>query len=322
MNEDEILDAFVDEFTEPREVLMVEWIGHVQDVLNDLELKRKQGLWEGCPQMQFYGDENFRMEMLESGIDRLYNMIPEEDKKLMDSRQIAIELGYYVRGYSPMDTASSYTQYNALVSGTFEDWIQDMILSVLGNILCQVKHGWKKHKNQYHRWFISNTPQDIFDTLFRENELPTLRSVISIGEHFNDLFSVTDFQSVLAKGKAGVKEAVEEDETILSANWYWEEYGMDVMHRHAIAGCEPFFETNVVSNVQVSTYMQEWVWDIVASKYVWGPLDWERIGTWCGKKWTLQKILDEEVKRCLGKDIKCEYFPDIDSIKDWQGDNV
>lgn len=302
MSDDEIM-------IEPRQLLFEEVLSNLKTSLDNMVIDgEKRGIqYMREAWIHYRDDDKFRVELFEGAINDVFKGLPTESN--MQPEQIAIELGYYIRKMSPLRRMSQYHQYNAVIHGTIEGWLSDAIICILSDVV----HGGVV-------CISDSSPREVFEHLFKESEMPSLRSIICIGEQ--TISPMFDYKDIIRQAKEIVADAVENDDEVVSANWYWEGVAKEIFDSQAQSGCEPFDDSDGVSKTTAQEYNDEWFWDIISSQYAWGPLDWQRFGEWCALDKTLHEIISSEIIRQMAIDMKADYFPCEDAIMDWQGENV
>lgn len=294
--------------SEPRAVMFGEFLTQIRNGFADLKKRHEQNdiAIYADPEGSFANDEAWRMDSLELACQRLHKQYNLSGPIETDWKQIAIEMGYYVRESSPFNMASQYTQYNAISCGKFSNFFAMMCLSAIGDKLKDVN------------WDFDN---DSIMTIFNDEEQPSLRSVISIGEQVFDLGR--DFFAIINMGREQVETHIQRDDMIVGASWYWESVGEDLMKHNAMIGSEAFdAEDDGVSKCNADEYLEEWYWDILSGQYAWNDLDWMLVGEWGCLNKSLQDMVEDVIKRQMGKDIKNDFFPDDDDLDSWRSDNV
>lgn len=296
---------------EPRKMMMLDFLLRIKQTLKTLYSKSNTVPYYAGAYRMFNDDEQFRNEILAGVCDDIAKDATkyQQDNDYqyqIDGKQIAIELGYYFRHDCPFTTASQKTQYNALAVGTFEWWFSDMCISRIGWFLKDVD--WK-----------TETPERIWANYFGD-EPASLRSVISLGEQLLPYMG-QDFLAVIGMGKKAVKAHIQLATNICNADWYWEGVALELLEDIAETGCEPFDESDGVSKTDSHEYLDEWMWDIIATQFGWGALDFEELGNWGCHDSSFQIILQRQLVRMMGQTIKQDYFPSEDATQDWQRDN-
>ncbi len=296
----------VENMVEPRNLMMLDFITKMTQCHRRLFAKSDQVPYYAGTYKMFKEDESYRNELCMSICKEISEEIGQiTEDYIMDEKQVAIELGYFFRHSPVFDTANRKTQYNALCLGTFEAWFAEMCVSKLGHYLKDAN--WK------------NTPEKIYENYF-ENGLPSLRSIISIGEQLTP-FMGADLFHILGVGKAAVAEHIQKDDTITNADWYWESVVEEMFNDVATQGTASFDESDGVSKTTPTEYFDEWMWDIIATRFGWGSLSWEELGNWGCNNTTFQVILERMVIYRAGQFIKEDYFPSEETVEDWRRDN-
>jgi hypothetical protein len=294
------------ELVESRGLMMVHFLNEVKSGI--------ENSWHGESRKEFQTNQIYRDEVLWEAIDAIHKQLKESHPDLaseMDEKQIAIELGYYVKHMSPFEVAEKYSQYNAIELGTVEHWFSNMCITCLGYSLQMAD-------------FEHKSGDDIFINYYKEHEEPSLRSVISLGE---ELFPIgeSDFANVLGLSRQIVKEQIVIDGMPNNADWYWEEVGMDLIRSVAERGVKPFEQgDDGVSKISVDEYVEEWYWDIIASQFGWGVMDWSALAKWGVSNASLQDILTQIITHKIGQVIRepcSDLFPSDEVDDKWRRDN-
>ena len=296
----------VENMVEPRNLMMLDFITKMTQCHRRIFAKSDQVPYYAGTYKMFKEDESYRNELCMNICKEISEEIGQiTEDYIMDEKQVAIELGYFFRHDCPFDTANRNTQYNALCLGTFEAWFAEMCVSKLGHYLKDAN--WK------------NTPEKIYENYF-EDGLPSLRSIISIGEQLTP-FMGADLFHILGVGKEAVAEHIQNDDTITNADWYWEGVVEEMFNDVATQGTASFDESDGVSKTTPTEYFDEWMWDIIATRFGWGSLSWEELGNWGCNGVSFQAILERVVIYRAGQFIKEDYFPSEEAVEDWRRDN-
>jgi hypothetical protein len=227
--------------------------------------------------------------------------------------QVIIELGYFLRFNEP----SSKDIANAMCLGTIAEYFRFLLLPQISKLIVV-----------YMERYCTNPDVDVLNKLhimFGDDGWvhdkqglvvsgmpihPTLRSVISLGETDTSIY---DIHLALKEAKRNLKHHL--DDTIPDAKWYWDDLVEDTLKGWVALSMEVTEDEGITEDIDWTPqdeheYLDEWYWDILASRVGWVPLDWETVSTWMIHSIRIHEMVRWAVHTDLGTRIKKDYFPD------------
>lgn len=179
--------------------------------------------------------------------------------------QVIIEIGYYVRRATP----SAEDVCAAMSTGSMADYLRFLIIPQLAVVI----------KHMCHDNHDKLSVDDVFNNLAEiYNHLPTLRGIISIGEHESGIHDIS-----LAMDDLESKRDEIMMHAIPDAKWYWVGLVEDYLDRWVAISIEANEDGIIeceMDNTDKQSYLEEWMWDMMAGRTGWIALDWERVSSW------------------------------------------